>query len=168
MAATSSDEDETAALRVTVEREPAAAAGAGSAGDVVVLAVSGDLDYDNAAELRAALHGALDSRPAGLVLDLAQLHFLDSTGMGVIVGGWQRAGQAGVRYVLRRVPSAIVEHFEVTGLTEVLRFEDHTFEGHTFERRTFEDNTFEDDTFEDHTFGDDLDAERDGAGTSAA
>ncbi|GAA3304644.1 hypothetical protein GCM10020218_104590 [Dactylosporangium vinaceum] len=89
------EERDTASLSVTAD-----AAG----GDTVVLTVSGEVDYETAPELRAAVLGAIEPHPAGVVLDLAGLRFMDSSGLGVIVGGWQRAQQADVRYVLRRVP----------------------------------------------------------------
>ncbi|MFB9445118.1 STAS domain-containing protein [Dactylosporangium vinaceum] len=109
------EERDTASLSVTAD-----AAG----GDTVVLTVSGEVDYETAPELRAAVLGAIEPHPAGVVLDLAGLRFMDSSGLGVIVGGWQRAQQADVRYVLRRVPPVIAEQFEMTGLDKVFTFAD--------------------------------------------
>jgi anti-sigma B factor antagonist len=106
------DEQDTATLQVTVD-----------SGDTVVIGVCGEVDYDTADDLRTALTDALDRQPAGVVLDLGRLRFLDSSGIGVIVGGWQRARQTDVRYVLRRVPPVIAEQFEMTGLAQVLTFE---------------------------------------------
>ncbi|WP_433206402.1 STAS domain-containing protein [Dactylosporangium sp. CS-047395] len=114
---TVSDERDSAMLQVTVAAEPAG---------VQVVRVEGEVDYDTAGDLRAALFGAIERKPAGVVLDLSRLRFLDSTGLGVIVSGWQRARKSGMHYALRCVPTVIAEQFELTGLTKVLTFEEDT------------------------------------------
>ncbi|WP_426505004.1 STAS domain-containing protein [Dactylosporangium sp. McL0621] len=113
---TISDEHDTATLEITVT---------GRSGGTVLVAVDGELDYDTADDLRAILFDALDEARAAVVLDLAGLRFLDSSGLGVIVGGWQRARVTGVRYVVRRAPLVIAEQFEMTGLSQVLTFDEH-------------------------------------------
>ncbi|MER7278509.1 STAS domain-containing protein [Dactylosporangium sp. NPDC000244] len=112
---TISDERDTATLEITVT---------GSTGESVLVTVEGELDYDTAGDLRAALLDALGRDPAAVTLDLAGLRFLDSSGLGVIVSGWQRARAAGVHYVVRRTPVVIAEQFEMTGLSQVLTFGD--------------------------------------------
>jgi stage II sporulation protein AA (anti-sigma F factor antagonist) len=110
------DEHDRATLEITVT---------GRSGATVLVAVDGELDYDTADDLRAILFDALDEARAAVVLDLAGLRFLDSSGLGVIVGGWQRARVTGVRYVVRRAPLVIAEQFEMTGLSQVLTFDEH-------------------------------------------
>ncbi|MGI5239835.1 STAS domain-containing protein [Dactylosporangium sp. CA-139066] len=112
----SSDQHESATLQVRVERDPSA--------DVVVVSVAGEVDYDTAHTLRKALRAALDARPAAVILDLAGLRFLDSSGLGAIVAGWQQAGEAGVRYTLRSVPPVVIDELEITGLAQVLTLDD--------------------------------------------
>ncbi|MFI5910660.1 STAS domain-containing protein [Dactylosporangium sp. NPDC051541] len=111
----SADEAGVACLSVTADA---------AHGDTIVLTVSGEVDFETAGDLRAAVFDALAPGPTRVVLDLAGLRFMDSSGMGVIVGGWQRARQVDVRYVLRRVPPVIAEQFEMTGLDQVLTIED--------------------------------------------
>lgn len=53
--------------------------------ETVVLTVSGEVDMLSAPQLAEAIHTALASRPAGLVVDLSNVDFLASAGMTVLV-----------------------------------------------------------------------------------
>jgi anti-sigma B factor antagonist len=53
----------------------------GREADAVVVAVAGEMDLSNAAEFGGALAAVLDSRPARVIADLADLSFLDSSGI---------------------------------------------------------------------------------------
>ena len=51
---------------------------------VVVMAVHGSLDIDSAPRLREAMHGALDRGRSRIVVDLGDVEFCDSVGLGTI------------------------------------------------------------------------------------
>ncbi len=51
----------------------------------VVLTVSGEVDMLSAPQLSEALHTALATRPAALIVDLSKVDFLASAGMTVLV-----------------------------------------------------------------------------------
>ena len=53
--------------------------------DAVVIALAGELDLYNAEEIRAALLEACASEPERLVVDLAEVRFIDSTALGVLI-----------------------------------------------------------------------------------
>jgi anti-sigma B factor antagonist len=55
-------------------------------GDGVVVRVAGEVDVDAAARLRHALTRAIRSGFVDLVVDLRSVTFIDSTGLGVLVG----------------------------------------------------------------------------------
>jgi anti-sigma B factor antagonist len=63
-------------------------------GDVAIVAVVGELDISTAPELRGALVDAAAADPSHVVVDLTELEFLDSTGLGVIIGAFGRAKEA--------------------------------------------------------------------------
>jgi anti-sigma B factor antagonist len=54
--------------------------------DIVVLAISGPMDVETTPQLRDSLVGLLDEGRHRLVLDLSGVDFIDSIGLGVIVG----------------------------------------------------------------------------------
>jgi anti-sigma B factor antagonist len=89
-----------------------------------VLAVRGDLDVEGGPALRDALLAAMDSHPASrLVVDLDGVDFLDSAGLGVLVGGRERARSRDGDLVLVATGRSVLRVLELTGL-------DRAFEVH--------------------------------------
>ncbi|HZU73688.1 MAG TPA: STAS domain-containing protein [Acidimicrobiales bacterium] len=97
-----------AALRITVRDDPAGA----------VIALGGDLDVSNADELAAALDPLLAAKPARLVFDLAELRFMDSSGIAQLLrsAAVVPVSVVHVSHIVRRV-------LEATGLIEALGVE---------------------------------------------
>ena len=90
-----------------------------------MVAVHGELDLDGAPELRRALIEAIDEHPGRpLVVDLEGVDFIDSAGLGVLVGGLKRAqGRRGRARAGGAPASSVIRVLELTGLTRV--FEIH-------------------------------------------
>jgi anti-anti-sigma factor len=82
--------------------------------------VSGDLAFTTAGPLRAAVERLLAERPARLVFDFADLLFIDSTGLSVIVHAWQQGQQGGTTIALRDSPPFLENVLNITGVTSLL------------------------------------------------
>lgn len=84
-----------------------------------VVAASGEIDVATAPELRERLTDLVDAGATRLVVDLEDVDFIDSTGLGVLVGAVRRArGDEGdVRLVCTN--PRILKVFQATGLHEV-------------------------------------------------
>jgi anti-sigma B factor antagonist len=80
------------------------------------LSPEGDLDLATAPALRDELVELSRLRPALVVLDLERVAFLDSVGVGVIVGGYKRLRHDGARLHLA-APQSVVKR--VLGLTRI-------------------------------------------------
>lgn len=63
----------------------------------IVVALAGELDLYNAGEIRAALAEAIASSPRRVVIDLAEVEFVDSTALGVLVEARSQLGPDGFR-----------------------------------------------------------------------
>ena len=87
-----------------------------------VLRLSGELDVDGAATLAAALD-PLSIRGGVIELDLADLTFMDSTGINALCQAVQRLGQRGRIVVLQPKPS-VRRVIEIAGLDGVLEIND--------------------------------------------
>jgi len=85
---------------------------------VVRLALTGELDSASADRFAHELGEIQEGKPPLLVLDLRELKFLDSTGLGVIVHANDRAEKAGGRLVIVEGPETVRRIFEITGLTD--------------------------------------------------
>jgi anti-sigma B factor antagonist len=88
-------------------------------GSHTVLAVGGEIDVYTAPQLRAELIRLADSGYAHIVVDMERVDFLDSTGLGVLVGGLKRARAVGGSVELVSSQPKILKIFNVTGLEKV-------------------------------------------------
>ncbi len=61
---------------------------------VMKVAITGEVDVSNAADLRSALDAALADDVKTVEVDVAQVPYIDSTGIGVLVGAAHRAADA--------------------------------------------------------------------------
>jgi anti-sigma B factor antagonist len=93
-------------------REPVV--GLAERGDALVLSLAGELDLYSAPALREALRRAVERSPKRLVVDLAEVTFVDSTVLGVLVEARSRVG--GEAFALAAPGLAVHRALEVSGL----------------------------------------------------
>jgi anti-sigma B factor antagonist len=84
-----------------------------------VIAVGGEIDVYTAPKLREKLISLVESGSYHLIVDMEEVEFLDSTGLGVLVGGLKRvkAHDGGIDLVCTQ--SRILRIFRITGLSNV-------------------------------------------------
>jgi anti-sigma B factor antagonist len=88
------------------------------ASDSVVVAVSGELDVASAPALRQELYRVIDQHANKVVVDLAEMEFIDSTGLGVLVGALKRVKEQGGALELRALSPSARRVFDITGLSK--------------------------------------------------
>lgn len=87
-----------------------------------VLLVAGELDPSTAPELARRVQEAIDTG-GGVVLDLADVTFMDSSGIAVLIAAHQSLRSGGRNLLLRR-PNAVVRRvLEIAQLTGELSIE---------------------------------------------
>lgn len=88
---------------------------------VLRVTVTGDVDMVTSDQLAAATHEAVTTeRLAGIVVDLGQVTFLDSSGIRALVVEQEFARRHGVSYHVTN-PSAVVRRvLEITGVLTLL------------------------------------------------
>jgi anti-sigma B factor antagonist len=86
---------------------------------VAIIEASGDVDVYSAPAFREQIVNLVDAGHVHIVVDLDGLEFLDSTGLGVLVGGLKRvrAHRGSLRIVC--TTEHILKPFRITGLTKV-------------------------------------------------
>ena len=82
------------------------------------LVLRGDLDLSTAPDLREALVEVIDEG-ARIVIDMEAIDFLDSAGLGILVGGLKRARTSGGELELVCSSRAVLKPIEITGLDRV-------------------------------------------------
>jgi anti-sigma B factor antagonist len=87
--------------------------------DRPVLDVAGEVDVYSAPELRERLSELLSAARPSLIVNLTDVSFLDSTGIGTLVAGLNRAVQFGGTLTLVSDQERILKLFRITGLDSV-------------------------------------------------
>jgi anti-sigma B factor antagonist len=81
---------------------------------------TGRLDATTAPQLRQLVLDLLEDNRRNVVVDLSAVTLLDSTGLGVLVGGMRRLIDAGGTFRLIVTDARILEVLHITGLQQVL------------------------------------------------
>jgi anti-anti-sigma factor len=84
-----------------------------------VLEVSGEVDVYTAPGLRERLIEVIDAGGRRVVVDLGRVDFLDSTGLGVLVGALKRLRAAGGTLALVCDKEPLLKIFRITALDQV-------------------------------------------------
>jgi anti-sigma B factor antagonist len=86
---------------------------------IQLFGLGGTLDIATSPTLRAALLEAADRSNHEIVVDLTQLEFLDSTGLGALIGAHKRAAEHGGSVRLVAHEGQILRLLRITGLLDV-------------------------------------------------
>jgi anti-sigma B factor antagonist len=111
----SGPEDEADAVELAMSQQ--------TVGGYAVLAVRGEVDVYSAPTLQEGLTTLLDSGAKPVVVDLTEVGFLDSTGLGVLVAARTSAADTGRTLPIACDHERILRLFKITGLDGV--FEIH-------------------------------------------
>ena len=88
-------------------------------GEFEIIEVGGEIDVYTAPKLREAIVAAVDAGHTKLIIDVQKVEFLDSTGLGVLVGALKRVRADGGSLDIVCTQERILKIFEITGLDKV-------------------------------------------------
>jgi anti-sigma B factor antagonist len=88
--------------------------------DEAVISVIGELDFSTAPSLRAQILELINGGSSSLVIDLSQMDFVDSSGLGVLVAAMKRVRERDGRLMLRSPSANTSKVLEVSGLDKLL------------------------------------------------
>ena len=92
--------------------------------DRFVITVSGEVDLASSPELDTAIIAAIESGATSVVIDLTDVSFMDSSGLGVIVRGLKRCREADKDLDLVITNERVLKVFGITGLDQVIPIHD--------------------------------------------
>ena len=90
----------------------------GQVGDASVLTLRGEIDVYTAPRLRQAIIDLVDGGATNIVVDMEKVDFLDSTGLGVLVGGLKRVKVKEGSLSIVTTQDKILKIFDITGLNK--------------------------------------------------
>jgi anti-sigma B factor antagonist len=88
-------------------------------GDFEIIEVGGEIDVYTAPRLREAIVAAVEAGHSRLIIDVRKVDFLDSTGLGVLVGALKRVRADGGSLDIVCTQERILKIFQITGLDKV-------------------------------------------------
>ncbi len=90
-------------------------------GKRITAALSGDIDHHAARQLREELDGIIErSQPELLILDLENVGFMDSSGIGLILGRMKSLRALGGELLIKNARPEIAEVIGLSGLSAIL------------------------------------------------
>ena len=88
--------------------------------DRYLITVSGEVDLATSPDLDVAIIAAIDSGATSVVIDLTDVSFMDSSGLGVIVRALKRCREAENDLDLVITNERVLKVFGITGLDQVI------------------------------------------------
>lgn len=86
-----------------------------------IIEVSGEIDVYTAPKLREVIVAAIDRGNSQLIVDIEKVAFLDSTGLGVLVGALKRVRADNGSLDIVCTSERLLRIFDITGLDRVFQ-----------------------------------------------
>lgn len=83
--------------------------------------ISGELDLSVAMQFRTALEPIVKKADKKLILDLENLKYIDSTGIGIIISVLKLREELNAEFYVQNIPVAIKRLLDLTGVSEFLK-----------------------------------------------
>ncbi|WP_455537676.1 STAS domain-containing protein [Terrisporobacter sp.] len=96
----------------------------GTTNDFWYVSLEGELDISTADELKKELHKLVDEKNIDIRLNLEDLDYIDSTGLGVMIGILKRLKIENKEVYIEKPKSNVRKIFSITGLDKIFRMEE--------------------------------------------
>jgi anti-sigma B factor antagonist len=84
-----------------------------------VLPLDGEIDLNVSPRVAATLGAMIDTKPQRLVVDLAKVTYIDSSGLAVLIEGMQNVEAYGGKFILAGIQENVKPIFEIARLDQV-------------------------------------------------
>lgn len=94
--------------------------------DVLVVRLDGELDHHESEKLRQDWKEMIEQNPIKhVILNLGSVTFMDSSGLGVVLGRYKEVLQLGGEMVVCSISPAVKRLFDMSGMFKILRLEEN-------------------------------------------
>ncbi len=94
----------------------------GASAEGMTVAVSGEIDHHSASAMRREIDNIIWNRtPTHLILDMSEVDFMDSSGLGFIMGRYALMQEMGGSLSLRNPSPVVMKMLSMTGFDKKLR-----------------------------------------------
>ncbi len=91
---------------------------------VPIIDLSGEVDAYTSARFREAMIDVIEAGTASLIVNMMKVEYIDSSGLGALVGGLKRSSEHGGKILIVCDNIQIKKVFEITGLEKVFHIHD--------------------------------------------
>ena len=93
-------------------------------GEVVTAYLSGDLDHHTAKDMRESIDNAIElNMPSLLVLDFSGITFMDSSGIGLVMGRYRNLQKTGASLHISGASQSIYKVMKLAGIEKLAKLE---------------------------------------------
>lgn len=87
-------------------------------GSILIVYLEGQLTYTNSTEVKEEIRKNLNKEEEKLIIDLAHLEHIDSSGVGMIISLWRKMGEKNV--VLTELQPKVARVFEISKIDQII------------------------------------------------
>lgn len=89
-------------------------------GSALIVMLSGELDHHNAADIRETLDEMLDGSVKELTLDMSRVTFMDSSGIGIVLGRYNRMRERNGKLYLSGLGGSAEKILRMAGVLSIV------------------------------------------------
>lgn len=94
--------------------------------EAMIVRLKGELDHHSAAELKSRMEQMIEQEHIHhIILSLKELNFMDSSGLGVILGRYKQVANKGGQMIVCDCSPSVYRLFEMSGLFKILSIEEN-------------------------------------------
>ncbi|MBQ4591559.1 MAG: STAS domain-containing protein [Clostridia bacterium] len=95
-----------------------------TSGKCLTVYLEGDIDHHNARTVRSRIDTKIYiQRPEELILDLSRVNFMDSSGLGLILGRYTKAVELGILFKVANPSPQIRKILDLAGTERLIKIE---------------------------------------------
>lgn len=95
------------------------------AGNTLCARISGEIDHHSAKSIRESIDAALSAyAPDALVIDLSEISFMDSSGLGLVLGRYTKTSESGIAFSVCGAGERITKMFDMAGLDRIIKYKE--------------------------------------------
>lgn len=93
-------------------------------GQVVTARISGELDHHTAKQMREAIDNAIKiNMPTLVIIDFSEISFMDSSGVGLVMGRYRELSRTGAELCLTGMSDAVYRMMKLAGIEKIAKLE---------------------------------------------
>lgn len=88
------------------------------------ITLHGEIDHHSAVLVRSSIDERIyEHRPRSLVMDLSQIEFMDSSGLGLIMGRYALMQKLGGSFLIANPSQRVMKIFALSGIGKIIKIE---------------------------------------------